>query len=331
MATKVMASCTAGLSLDKAGYPELRDASRTLVRLPAALLLVASLISLTGCGSAPARRAANDLFAATAQSYASDDDPELVREASPFGLKLLDALILRNPEDPALLLSAARGYAQYAFGFVQQEGDETEDKNIELAQQQYERARNLYRRAMNYGWRGLEVEHPNVQAGLHTDLAGTLKRFDRDDVPLLYWTALSLGALINLSKDDAELVAEVPVMEGLMDRALALEESYEAGAIRQFLIGYEMNRRNRKGEPGKLAREHFYRAVQLSQGRLAACFVILAESVMVREQNRAEFEQLLATALKIDADAEPDWRLANLLWQKRARWLLSRKEQLFSE
>lgn len=294
-------------------------------------MLGAALLSLAGCGVAPARRAATDLFAATAESYASDDDPVLVGEASPFGLKLLDALLLRNPEDPALLLAAARGYAQYAFGFVQQRADEAEDKNLELAQQQYLRARGLYRRAMAYGWRGLEVAHPKVQEQLHRDLAGGLATFRRDDVPFLYWTALSMGALINLSKDDAELIAEVPVMEGLMDRALALDEAYESGAIRQFLIGYEMNRRSRKGEPGARAREHFYRAVQLSQGRLAACFVILAETVMVREQNRVEFEQLLNTALGINVDTMPSWRLANLLWQRRARWLLGRTDRLFTE
>lgn len=291
----------------------------------------ALLCGLSGCGGGPVRHAANELFTATAESYGSDDDPALVEEASPFGLKLLDALILRNPEDPALLLSAARAYAQYAFGFVQQRADEAEDTSLALAQQHYQRARKFYRRAMAYGWRGLEVAHPGVQEKVRRDLAAGLRVFGRDDVPLLYWTALSLGALINLSKDDAELVAEVPIMEGLMDRALALNESYESGAIRQFLIGYEMNRRNRKGDPGTLAREHFYRAVQLTQGRQAACFVILAEAVMVREQKRAEFEQLLNTALGIDPNAVPSWRLANLLWQQRARWLLSRTEHLFTE
>lgn len=296
------------------------------------LALGAAAVCLTGClGGVPARRAAADLFTATAQSYASDDDPVLVGEASPFGLKLIDSLLLRDPDNAQLLLAGARSYAQYAFGFVQQPGDEAEDKNLELAQRHFDRARNLYRRAMAYGWRGLELEYPKVQEKLHRDLPGTLKQFERADVPLLYWTALSLGALINLSKDNAELVAEVPVMEGLMDRALALDESFEAGAIHQFLIGYEMNRRNRKGEPSKLARDHFYRAVQLSQGRQAACFVILAETVAVREQNRAEFEHLLNTALKIDSNAVPGWRLANLLWQQRARWLLGRKDHLFSE
>ncbi len=275
--------------------------------------------------------AASNLLAASAESFATDDDPALIGEASPFTLKLIETLIRSNPEDAALLLAASRGFSQYAFGYIQQQAEEVEDKNLGLARQYYERTKSLYRRAQNYGWRGLEVTHPKIRENLHTDLPKGLKALKRKDVPLMYWTAVSLGGLINLSKDSAELIAEVPVMEGLMDRALELDEPYEAGAIHQFLIGYELHRRNRKGDPLQLARNHFFRAVQLSQGKLAANFVILAETVAVKEQIREEFERLLDTAIKIDSNAAPQWRLANLLWQQRARWLLTRKDQLFTE
>jgi predicted anti-sigma-YlaC factor YlaD len=288
-------------------------------------------MAVAGCSASPAKTAASNLFAASAQSFASDDDPALIGEASPFTLKLIETLIRSNPEDGGLLLAASRGFSQYAFGYIQQQADELEDKDLALARQHYERAKNLYRRAQGYGWRGLDLAHPKIQERLHKDLPKGLKAFKREDVPLMYWTALALGGLINLSKDSAELIAEVPIMEGLMDRALELDESFDTGVIHQFLAGYEMNRRHRKGDPAQLARSHFFRAVQLSQGKLAASFVILAEGVCVREQNRAEFERLLDTAMKIDPNAAPQWRLANLLWQQRARWLLTRKEQLFTE
>jgi len=40
---------------------------------------------------------------------------------------------------------------------------------------------------------------------------------------------------------------------------------------------------------------------------------------------------LLERALAIDVDARPEWRLANLIMQHRARWLLSRSDELFAE
>jgi predicted anti-sigma-YlaC factor YlaD len=42
-----------------------------------------------------------------------------------------------------------------------------------------------------------------------------------------------------------------------------------------------------------------------------------------------EFESLLNRALAIHPDADPDTRLQNMVMQRRARWLLSRKAELF--
>jgi len=38
---------------------------------------------------------------------------------------------------------------------------------------------------------------------------------------------------------------------------------------------------------------------------------------------------LLHQALAINPDAKPEWRLANLVMQRRAKWLLARTDQLF--
>jgi predicted anti-sigma-YlaC factor YlaD len=79
------------------------------------------------------------------------------------------------------------------------------------------------------------------------------------------------------------------------------------------------------------ARKNFSRAVELSHGPPAAPYVALAESVAVSQQDRAEFQRLLAQALAVDVKARPDWTLSNIVMQRRARWLLSRTDQLFSQ
>ena len=63
---------------------------------------------------------------------------------------------------------------------------------------------------------------------------------------------------------------------------------------------------------------------------MASPFVALAEAVSVQRQDRAEFTGLLARALAVDPDLHTEWRLANLLAQRRARWLLGRADDLFS-
>ena len=52
----------------------------------------------------------------------------------------------------------------------------------------------------------------------------------------------------------------------------------------------------------------------------------LAENVSLQKQNRAEFESLLKRALAIDVNVKPDYRLANVVMQRRARWLLQRTQ-----
>ena len=82
------------------------------------------------------------------------------------------------------------------------------------------------------------------------------------------------------------------------------------------------------GDPAERARAHFRRAVELSGGADASPYVTLAEAVCVPAQDAGEFSSLLGKALAIDADAHPEIRLSNLVMQRRARWLLARRDNL---
>ena len=153
----------------------------------------------------------------------------------------------------------------------------------------------------------------------------------KGDVPLLYWTAASWGLAISLSKDKPEMLADLPLVGAMVDRALALDEGYSNGAIHSFLINYEQARAGGEGDPLVRARRHFDRAVELSKGTVASPFVTFAESVSVQTQNRVEFEEMLGHALAIDADAVPSSRLENVIAQRHARELLAHADELFLE
>ena len=296
------------------------------------LLCAVVALSLLGSGCSIRRMAINkvgDALAGSGTTFASDDDPELIKAATPFSLKLMESLLAQNPQHKGLLLATAGGFTQYSYAFVQQDADEMEDKDVNAAAQLRARARRLYLRAHNYGLRGLEVEHANFQNALGKDPKAAAGLTKAKDVPLLYWTAVSWAAAISVSKDNPELIADVPKVEALIDRALALDESYDQGAIHTFLITYEMSRTGGTHDPVAKAREHFERAVKLSNGQMAGPMVALAESVSVQTQNVSEFKSLLERALAINPDARPESRLVNLVMQRRARWLLSRTDDLF--
>ena len=297
--------------------------------ITAGMLLLAGLL---GSGCSVKKMAVNLLgnaLASSGSTFASDEDPELIKAAVPFSLKLMESLLAESPRHQGLLLAASSGFTQYAYAFVQLEADQLEATDFAGAEAMRSRARKLYLRALDYGLRGLDTSHRRFSQELTEDPQSAVQRARKGDLPLLYWTALAWGAAISVSKDDPYLVAKIPQMEALIDRALELDETYADGAIHNFLITYEMSREGAPGDPADRSRHHFQRAVDLSGGRLASPFVALAESVSVQEQDVEEFDRLLSQALAVDPDADPDNRLINLIMQERARWLLSQRDVLF--
>ena len=262
-------------------------------------------------------------------TFASDDDPELVKAAVPFSLKLMESLLAESPNHKGLLFATSSGFTQFAYAFVQQEADEAEGSDLARATALRERARRLYLRARNYGLRGLAASHTGFAARLQANPREAVQMAKAKDVPLLYWTAAAWAAAISLSKDDPALIGEVPQMEALMDRALELNESFDHGAIHTFLITYEMARQGAPGDPVTRSRHHFDRALELSGGQQAGPLVSFAEAVCVQKQDLKQFDDLLQRALAVNPDAQPDSRLVNLVMQRRAQWLLSKRDELF--
>jgi predicted anti-sigma-YlaC factor YlaD len=301
------------------------------------VMLVASgfltlCLAVIGSGCSIKHMAVNkvgDALSGGGSTFSSDDDPELVKAAVPFSLKLMESLLDESPRHQGLLLATASGFTRYGYAFVQQDADEIEERNLEAAEEMRGRARRLYLRARNYGLRGLEVKHEGFEKALRANARTAVNLTTKKDVPLLYWTAASWAAAISLSKDNPELIGEMPMVEAMMDRALALDETFDNGAIHGFLITYEMSRPGGAGDPAARSRQHFERALTLSGGQQAGPMVSFAEAVCVQKQDLKEFESLLHKALAINPDLKPQWRLANLITQRRARWLLSRTEQLF--
>jgi len=291
-----------------------------------ALLALAALVS--GCSVRQmAASSIGDALAGGGDAYAADDDIDLVGAATPFGLKTIESVLGTVPEHRGLLLAAARGFTQYGYVWVQMPAEELEEHDVRAAYAQHARARRLYLRARDYGLRGLGLTREAMRA----DPAAALSRASREDVPLLYWTALAWGAAISLSKDDPATIAGLPAVDALVWRAAELDIDWDSGALRSFLIGYELNRPNAAPDAIARARRHFERAVELSGGQQAAPYVSLAESVAVARRDRREYESLLKQALAVDPDRRPEWRLANLVLQRRARWLLARAETQFPE
>lgn len=301
----------------------------SLVRV-ASLCLVSALF-FSGCSiKRMAIRTMADALSEGASTFGTDDDPQLVKEALPFGLKTLESLLADLPRHRPLLRAVSSGFTQYAAGFLLPEVRALEAEDLEKGRAERARVRRLFLRARDYGLRALEVEHPGLGESLRRDPAGSLARTSKEDVPDLYWTAAAWGSAISIGKDQVDLIAEVPLVEALITRAHDLDESFDAGAIHEFLITFE-SRGESSGGSLERARRHFDRAMELAGGRRVSPLVSFAENVSVQTQNRKEFVDLLERALAFDPDKHIETRLANVLAQRRARELMAMIDELFLE
>src|SRR5262245_100083 len=253
---------------------------------PWMLLILALAVAASGCSLK--RMAVNSVANSIAPGgdvFARDDDPELVRDAVPFGLKTMESLLETVPKHRGLLLAACQGYTQYAYGFIQLEAEEIEPINYDRANQLKDRALKLFLRARDFGVRGLEVKHKGLGSKIAAHPDSALRALKREDVPLIYWTAAAWGCAINLGKDRPELTADIAVVKALIERGLALDETYDHGALHAAMILMESLPPAMGGSPER-ARQHFKRAVELSGGLTPVPYVSLAQSVSVASQNR---------------------------------------------
>jgi predicted anti-sigma-YlaC factor YlaD len=297
------------------------------------LVFAFALAALSGCAMAKHKAVGMvaETLASSGDVFTRDDDPELVGEAIPFGLKLYESLLESAPKNKDLLIATCSNFTQYGVAFI-------ETRALELGEAQHhdevahlnDRALRMYLRAKGYCMRAMDVRFPGISDRLVKDPAGALAKANKADVPMLYWTAASWGSAIGLGLDKPELVIDVPTVRALADRALALDESWGKGALHEMFITLD-SVPEALGGSAERARTHFKRAVELENGLSPGPYVALAMGVSVAAQDRAEFESLLKQALAIDPAKDPSRQLVTLVQQRRARALLDHIDTLFTK
>jgi hypothetical protein len=250
--------------------------------------------------------------------YETDNDPEFVRLAAPSTLKTVEMLLSQAPDHPQLLLSACSGFTEYSYGFLHVEA-EVRAADAAAAQDLRSRAAKMYARARAYCLHGLQVRHPAItRETLTTDASAALRSATRDDVPFLYWTGTSWGAELSLAPNRLARIAELVPVRALLQRAKALDDGWEHGAIYETLIVLDGLPALVGGNPAA-ARADFDKAMELSGGKSVFARVTFASTL----SDQAEKRRLLQQALDVDVSTLPSRRLTNLIAQRYAKVLLN--------
>jgi TRAP transporter T-component len=292
------------------------------------LVSILALVVLCAGGCSVRKFAINKIGSAIASggsTYTSDDDVEMVSGALPFAIKLVEGMLSDVPKNKELQFAAAQAITSYAYLAVQPQIDQG-DSDFDQRQQLRQRARRLYLRAHAHAMAGLDIAHPGFRSRFESDPRGGAAALKKNEVPLIYWTAASLGLAISASRDDVDLISRIPQVDALLERALSLDEGWNFGALHEFEIVLAGAR------PGSVdyanVRRHYDRALELSGGKSASLFVTYAESVSEPLQKRTEFLDLLERALGASGKDAGDLNLTNAVADRRARWLKDRIDDL---
>lgn len=261
--------------------------------------------------------------ALSGQGMSNEDDLQLAREASAFYLKFSESVLKETPGHLKLAESVSAGFTQYAYAFVAFDAEKIDAKSPQLAADMRVRAGRMYARAHRHAMTALERTQPGFALALRQTDSQKQPRLTRAQVPLAYWAAASLGGLVSMSKDDPEVVADLPLSMRLAELAWQIDPAYGQGALASLMGTLEGAK---VGGSRQKAQAYYDQAIALGKGLEAGPFVAKAEGVALPAEDRKQFEQLLKKAIDI---SQHHRSLQNEVMRERAQWLLSNVDDLF--
>jgi hypothetical protein len=294
--------------------------------VPFALVVLTSF----GFGCDLTRFTANSsasIFVRGSQGLDQHFDYELVGDGLPSSILTLEGVFAVVPDNEALGVALIRAYTAYSYGWVEDEMEQAQDRaELEEEERLMGRARLLYERGRNVGLHLMRLRDRGVDqamSGGYDDFVSYLERryTSRDDVALLFWTGYAWGSAVNNGRDDPELILSLPFARALVERAVALDESFYNYSGLTFLAVVNASLPEELGGDLDRARELFERSLEATDRKFFTVQFSFARTYAVQRLDRNLYIRLLREIVD-GGDPEPTARLANRMTRRRAiRWL----------
>jgi len=276
------------------------------------LLLVGTI--LTGCASVVAT-AGSGLAGNLTLAMMNQDDPDIVRDGAPAYLLMLDSFVEGSPDNEAVLAAASELYAAYGVVFVNSPY----------------RARRLTSRAWSYGQRTLCVANKHA-CGIwelpYDEYVDALGKLREKDVSALYTFGLSWIAYIQAHSNDYLALARLPQVEATLLRVQKLDPDYQVANVEHFLGVMNTIRPPALGGDFEAGKEHFERAIELSEGKDLSIKVDYARYYARTLYDQELHDQLLKDVLAADP-YQRGYTLFNTMAQEDAQELLDSGDAYF--
>jgi len=281
-------------------------------------ILLISMAQLTACSMSQLTvRASMPMIEGGMTAMNMESDLELAASAIPANISLIEGMLINDPGNKQLRLYAAKAYYGYAFGFV-------EDVNPA-------RAASLYDRGYRHAKQALIAQGLSEQA-LRSDLDSLQKQVNQlgsNAVPALFWTASCWSKSIDLNRDKAHSLAQLPKAVMLMQRVLELDEHFYMSGPHIFFGAYYGSRSPMLGGNFELSEQHFNQANQANQGKLLIVNLLQAQYLERQRFDQQAFHDLLTGIINASQSLYPEQTLINQISKQKASLLLEKEKQWF--
>ena len=235
-------------------------------------------------------------------------DIDLVCEGSSAYLLMIDSLIAGNPENKALLLNGTKAYSGATAAFVS-------------CSVPPERINAISLKAKHYGKRLLQFYLP-VDEGTPEEVIQALNKLKPDDADTVFWGTFGWLTWIQQQQGSPKSMADLIIVEKLMQRLLLLDESVENGAPHLFFGALYGTKPAMAGGDTVKSRFHFERALVLSNRSNLLVQTTFAETYCRMTFNQELHDALLQEVLAFPVDHAPGATLINQIAKRKAQQLL---------
>ena len=299
-------------------------------------LFVILIYAISGCS---AKHVAVDQVASMVDTgmaaFEADDDMEMLKSAFPGNIKLLEALLVNQPDNYNMHVLLARLYGSYAFAFP-----ETEMEVAGLVEDDEEygpdptalraAADRYYRKGAAYALSALELKHPGISESLRDKDLSTqsIMGLGAGDVPALFWYGFNLGAHVNLNKNSVRALAQAHLAVKAMQRVITLDPAYYHGGAHLFFMVWYGSRSPMMGGSQDKAKTHYQAARAIAGRKLFLADLYYARFCLYQAGEREAFLETLEQ-VAASKDKVPELRMLNTVAAVRATAYMEAVDDFF--
>lgn len=243
------------------------------------------------------------------------DDPATVKEATPTFLILVDSMARHEDSSGQTQLAAAKMYGSFSGAFV------TDAK----------RQKVLSNKAFYYAKAGsckIEKSWCHADTLNNADFTALVANINEDNLPVVYAYAVAWLSYIQTHADDWAVVAQLAKSQQALTKIAQVDEAYDNAGPHLYLGAIESTLPPALGGKPDIAKAHFERGIELTQGKSLLIKVEYARRYARGIFDKELHHQLLTQVLSANPQQE-GLTLMNSWAQEQAQMLLDDENEYF--